>query len=246
MNRVIYLFIAYIFISCSTSIEQQAYICLDCGDECGMAYVQGYEYDGGCEFVIKDSCRVEYGRAELKFTMDNDSFVMLLIVTDNHKYLDELPIGRNDTVLLDYTSGSMNIREDRRRYGDEYVRFKAMKDSIRRLYTNLQEQTYNVRYGSSEYKLLEDSIKLINDYYYNKFPYIILNDPELSQSVYIVHNAIAIRSIARASLSELDSLRTTFMQRLPNAKSLRAKGDSDTERSKRDKERFFELLNKTN
>ena len=246
IKSVIYIFIVSIFLSCSISKSHQAYIYLDCGDESGMAYVQGYEYDEGCEFTIKDSCRVKRGRGELQFTMNEDNFVMLLIVTENHRFLDELPIGPNDTVFLDYTGGSMGIRKDRRRYGNEYTRFKAMKDSIRCLYTNLHEQIYNVYYGSSEYKRLEDSINLVNDYYYNKFPYDILNDPELSQSVYIVHNAIAIRSIARASLSELDSLRITFTQRLPNAKSLIVKGEFDTKRSERDKERFFELLNKTN
>ena len=100
----------------------------------------------------------------------------------------------------------------------------------------------NERYGSRRYKEIEDSIKLFETYYYNEFPYNILNDPKLSQSVYLVHKAIAIRSVAGATLKELDSLRATFAERLPHAKSFIVRGDKYTERSKRDRNRFEQIL----
>ena len=204
----------------------------------GMAYVQGYEYDGGCEFVFKDSCRVKCGRGELNFTMDNDTDVTLLLVTDNQKTMHRLTIGQGDSVVLSYTDRHMTIVEDKREFREEYARFRDIGYKC----DDLRKRLYNERCGSRRHKEIEDSIKLLETYYYNEFPYYILNDPEMSKSVYLVHSAIAIRSVAGATLKELDSLRATFAKRLPHAKSFTVRGDKHTERSKRDMNRFNQLL----
>ena len=204
----------------------------------GMAYVQGYEYDGGCEFVFKDSCRVKCGRGELNFTMDNDTDVTLLLVTDNQKTMHRLTIGPGDSVVLSYTDGHMTIVEDKREFREEYARFRDIGYKC----DDLRKRLYNERCGSRRHKEIEDSIKLLETYYYNEFPSYILNDPEMSKSVYLVHSAIAIRSVAGATLKELDSLRATFAKRLPHAKSFTVRGDKHTERSKRDMNRFNQLL----
>ena len=204
----------------------------------GMAYVQGYEYDGGCEFVFKDSCRVKCGRGELNFTMDNDTDVTLLLVTDNQKTMHRLTIGPGDSVVLSYTDRHMTIVEDIREFREEYARFRDIGYKC----DDLRKRLYNERCGSRRHKEIEDSIKLLETYYYNEFPYYILNDPEMSKSVYLVHSAIAIRSVAGATLKELDSLRATFAKRLPHAKSFTVRGDKHTERSKRDMNRFNQLL----
>ena len=204
----------------------------------GMAYVQGYEYDGGCEFVFKDSCRVKCGRGELNFNMDNDTDVTLLLVTDNQKTMHRLTIGPGDSVVLSYTDRHMTIVEDKREFREEYARFRDIGYKC----DDLRKRLYNERCGSRRHKEIEDSIKLLETYYYNKFPYYILNDPEMSKSVYLVHSAIAIRSVAGATLKELDSLRATFAKRLPHAKSFTVRGDKHTERSKRDMNRFNQLL----
>ena len=204
----------------------------------GMAYVQGYEYDGGCEFVFKDSCRVKCGRGELNFTMDNDTDVTLLLVTDNQKTMHRLTIGPGDSVVLSYTDRHMTIVEDKREFREEYARFRDIGYKC----DDLRKRLYNERCGSRRHKEIEDSIKLLETYYYNEFPYYILNDPEMSKSVYLVHSAIAIRSVAGATLKELDSLRATFAKRLPHAKSFTVRGDKHTERSKRDMNRFNQLL----
>lgn len=204
----------------------------------GMAYVQGYEYDGGCEFVFKDSCRVKCGRGELNFTMDNDTDVTILLVTDNQKTMHRLTIGPGDSVVLSYTDRHMTIVEDKREFREEYARFRDIGYKC----DDLRKRLYNERCGSRRHKEIEDSIKLLETYYYNEFPYYILNDPEMSKSVYLVHSAIAIRSVAGATLKELDSLRATFTKRLPHAKSFTVRGDKHTERSKRDMNRFNQLL----
>lgn len=204
----------------------------------GMAYVQGYEYNGGCEFVFKDSCRVKCGRGELNFTMDNDTDVTILLVTDNQKTMHRLTIGPGDSVVLSYTDRDMTIVEDKREFTEEYARFRDIGYKC----DDLRKRLYNGRCGSRRHKEIEDSIKLLETYYYNEFPYYILNDPEMSKSVYLVHKAIAIRSVAGASLRELDSLRATFAKRLPHAKSFTVRGDKHTERSKRDMNRFNQLL----
>ena len=203
-----------------------------------MAYVQGYEYNDGCEFVFKDSCRIECGHGELNFPMDDDTDVTMLLVTDKQKTMHSLTIGPYDSVVLSYTDSHMTIIDDKRRFSREYARFRVIGNK----YTDLRESLYNERYGSRRYKAIEDSIKLVEQYYYNEYPYYILNDPELSQSVYLVHRAIAIRSVAGASYNELDSLRATFAERLPHANSFIVRGDRHTERSKRDRNRFNQIL----
>lgn len=203
-----------------------------------MAYVQGYEYNGGCEFVFKDSCRIECGHGELNFPMDDDTDVTMLLVTDKQRTMHGLTIGPYDSVVLSYTDSHITIVEDKRKFREEYARVQA----VRGKYHDLQERLNNERYGSRRYKEIEDSIKLFETYYYNEFPYYILNDPEMSQSVYLVHSAIAIRSVAGATLKELDSLRATFAERLPHAKSFIVRGDKYTERSKRDRNRFNQIL----
>lgn len=204
----------------------------------GMAYVQGYEYDGGCEFVFKDSCRVKCGRGTLSFTMDDDTDVTMLLVTDNQKTMHRLTIGPGDSVVLSYTDRDMTIVEDKREFTEEYARFRDIGYKC----DDLRKRLYKELCGSRRHKEIEDSIKLLETYYYNEFPYYILNDPEMSKSVYLVHKAIAIRSVAGASLRELDSLRATFAKRLPHAKSFTVRGDKHTERSKRDMNRFNQLL----
>ena len=226
------------FIGVAQLSAQSAHITLDCGNDMGMAYVQGYEYDDGCEFVFKDSCRVEHGCGELSFAMDDDSDVTMLLVTDKQKTMHGLTIGPCDSIVLNYTDSNMTIVEDKREFREEYARVQAAMGK----YHDLQERLSNERYGSRRYKEIEDSIKLFETYYYNELPYDILNDPELSQSVYLVHKAIAIRSVAGATLRELDSLRATFAERLPHAKSFTVRGDKYTERSKRDRRRFEQIL----
>lgn len=225
-------------IFCVNASAQRAHIGIKCGNDRGMAYVQGYECDGGCEFVFKDSCRVEQGRGELSFTMDDDTDVTLMLITDEQKTMHRLTIGPGDSVILSYTDSRMTIIEDKRRFRKEYARFNLISKS----YNDMHRRLYNERFGSRRYQEIEDSIKLVEQYYYNDYPYYILNDPELSQSVYLVHSAISIRSVAGASLNELDSLRTTFARRLPHAKSLTVRGDKHTERSKRDMDRFNQIL----
>ena len=217
---------------------QDAYIELRCDNARGMAYVQGYEYDGGCEFVFKDSCRVENGRGKLSFKMDDDANVTVMLVTDKLKTMHRLIIGPDDSVVLCYIGDCMTIGEDKRRFREEYARFRVIGNKC----DDLRRRLYNERYGSHRYKEIEDSIKLVETYYYNEFPYYILNDPEMSQSVYLVHSAIAIRSVAGATLQELDSLRATFANRLPHAKSFTIRGDKHSERSKRDRNRFEQIL----
>lgn len=227
-----------IFIALTVS-AQRASVRIIAEQDNGMAYVQSYEYDGGCEFVFKDSCRIECGRGELNFTMDDDTNVTVMLVTDNQRTMHGLIIGPGDSVVLSYTDRNMTIVEDKRKFREEYARFRI----IGNICDNLRGRLYNERCGSRRYKEIEDSIKLVETYYYNEFPYYILNDPEMSQSVYLVHSAIAIRSVAGATLRELDSLRTTFAERLPHAKSFTARGDKHTERSERDRNRFEQILN---
>lgn len=238
MKRVKFLLVILTILSCITTNAQQTHIRIICGDEIGMAYVQGYEYDGGCEFVFKDSCRIEHGRGELNFSMDDDTDVTMLLVTDKQKTMHGLTIGPGDSIVLNYTDSNMTIVEDKRKFREEYARVQA----IRGKYNDLRERLNNERYGNRRYKEIEDSIKLFETYYYNELPYTILNDPKLSQSVYLVHKAIAIRSVAGATLKELDSLRATFAERLPHAKSFIVRGDKYTERSKRDRNRFEQIL----
>lgn len=231
--------VSIFLISCYTPISaQKSHIALVCNDDTGMAYVQGYEYNDGCEFVFKDSCRIECGHGELNFLMDDDTDVTMLLVTDKQKTMHSLTIGPYDSVVLSYTDSHMTIIDDKRIFSREYARFRVIGNK----YTDLRERLYNERYGSRRYKAIEDSIKLVEQYYYNEYPYYILNDPELSQSVYLVHRAIAIRSVAGASVNELDSLRATFAERLPHAKSFIVRGDRHTERSKRDRNRFNQIL----
>lgn len=233
-----YLTLFFAILIALTASAQRTSVKIIAEQDNGMAYVQGYEYDGGCEFVFKDSCRVEHGRGTLSFTMDDDTDVTMLLVTDKQKTMHGLTIGPGDSIVLNYTDSNMTIVEDKRKFREEYARVQA----VRGKYNDLQERLNNERYGSRRYKEIEDSIKLFETYYYNEFPYYILNDPEMSQSVYLVHKAIAIRSVAGASLRELDSLRTTFAERLPHAKSFTVRGDNHTERSKRDMNRFNQLL----
>lgn len=238
MKRVKFLLVILTILSCITTNAQQTHIRIICGDEMGMAYVQGYEYNDGCEFVFKDSCRVERGRGTLSFTMEDDADVTMMLITDKQKSMHRLTIGPGDSVVLSYTDGHMAIIEDKRQFREQYARSRVIGER----YTDLRERLYNERYGGRRYREIEDSIKLIEAYYYNEYPYYILGDPELSQSVYLVHKAIAIRSVAGAPLRELDSLRTTFAKRLPHAKSFTVRGDKDTERSKRARSRFEQIL----
>lgn len=233
-----YLTLFFAILIALTASAQRTSVKIIAEQDNGMAYVQGYEYDGGCEFVFKDSCRVKYGRGELNFTMDDDTDVTILLVTDNQKTMHRLTIGPGDSVVLSYTDRDMTIVEDKREFIEEYARFR----DIGYKYDDLRKRLYNERCGSRRHKEIEDSIKLLETYYYNDFPYYILNDPEMSKSVYLVHSAIAIRSVAGATLKELDSLRATFAKRLPHAKSFTVRGDKHTERSKRDMNRFNQLL----
>ena len=233
-----YLTLFFTILIALTASAQRTSVKIIAEQDNGMAYVQGYEYDGGCEFVFKDSCRVKCGRGELNFTMDNDTDVTLLLVTDNQKTMHRLTIGPGDSVVLSYTDRHMTIVEDIREFREEYARFRDIGYKC----DDLRKRLYNERCGSRRHKEIEDSIKLLETYYYNEFPYYILNDPEMSKSVYLVHSAIAIRSVAGATLKELDSLRATFAKRLPHAKSFTVRGDKHTERSKRDMNRFNQLL----
>ena len=233
-----YLTLFFAILIALTASAQRTSVKIIAEQDNGMAYVQGYEYDGGCEFVFKDSCRVKCGRGELNFTMDNDTDVTILLVTDNQKTMHRLTIGPGDSVVLSYTDRHMTIVEDKREFREEYARFRDIGYKC----DDLRKRLYNERCGSRRHKEIEDSIKLLETYYYNEFPYYILNDPEMSKSVYLVHSAIAIRSVAGATLKELDSLRATFAKRLPHAKSFTVRGDKHTERSKRDMNRFNQLL----
>ena len=233
-----YLTLFFTILIALTASAQRTSVKIIAEQDNGMAYVQGYEYDGGCEFVFKDSCRVKCGRGELNFTMDNDTDVTILLVTDNQKTMHRLTIGPGDSVVLSYTDRDMTIVEDKREFREEYARFRDIGYKC----DDLRKRLYNERCGSRRHKEIEDSIKLLETYYYNEFPYYILNDPEMSKSVYLVHSAIAIRSVAGATLKELDSLRATFAKRLPHAKSFTVRGDKHTERSKRDMNRFNQLL----
>ena len=233
-----YLTLFFAIIIALTASAQPTSVKIIAEQDNGMAYVQGYEYDGGCEFVFKDSCCVKCGRGELNFTMDDDTDVTILLVTDNQKTMHRLTIGPGDSVVLSYTDRDMTIVEDKREFIEEYARFRDIGYKC----DDLRKRLYNERCGSRRHKEIEDSIKLLETYYYNEFPYYILNDPEMSKSVYLVHSAIAIRSVAGATLKELDSLRATFAKRLPHAKSFTVRGDKHTERSKRDMNRFNQLL----
>ena len=240
MKRVNLLVLSFALII--PTFAQRAHITLEGDDVSGMTYVQGYESDKMCEFVLKDSCRLEHGRGELHFDMGEDTFVNLLIITDTRRYLQQVVIGPSDTIELSLGDG-IEIRADRRRFREQYSMFNRIKDSIKRRYNALYDRLCSERVGSKRYKQLKDSIAILESYYYNEFPYTIFADPELTQSAYIVHSAIAIRSLARATPRELDSLRTEYAQRLPHAKCLTAVGDKITERSERDSKRFHQLLN---
>ena len=224
------------------ALAQRAHIILYCDEGSGMAYVQGFECDDKCEFVLKDSCRVERGRSTLNFDMREDTFVNLLIITDTRRYLQQVVIGPDDTIEL-HLGEKIEIREDRRRFREQYAKHNNMKDSILRRYNALNDRLYSERSRSKMYRQLQDSIAAVERFYYDEFPYLILADSELTRSAYIVHSAIAIRSLARATPRELDSLRTTYAERLPHAKCFTAVGEEITERSKRDSKRFHQLLN---
>ena len=224
------------------ALAQRAHIILYCDEGSGMAYVQGFECDDKCEFVLKDSCRVERGRSTLNFDMREDTFVNLLIITDTRRYLQQVVIGPGDTIEL-HLGDRIETREDRRRFREQYAKHNNMKDSILRRYNALNDRLYSERSRSKMYRQLQDSIAAVERFYYDEFPYLILADSELTRSAYIVHSAIAIRSLARATPRELDSLRTTYAERLPHAKCLTAVGDTITERSERDSKRFHQLLN---
>lgn len=224
------------------ALAQRAHITLKGDDVSGMAYVQGYESDKMCEFVFKDSCSLEHGRGELYFDMGEDTFVNLLIITDTRRYLQQVVIGPGDTLEL-YIGDRIETREDRRRFREQYAKHNNMKDSILRRYNALNDRLYSERSRSKRYRQLQDSIAAVERFYYNEFPYLILADTAMTQSAYIVHSAIAIRSLARATPRELDSLRTTYAERLPHAKCYTAVGEEITERSKRDSQRFQQLLN---
>lgn len=224
------------------ALAQRAHIILYCDEGSGMAYVQGFECDDKCEFVLKDSCRVERGRSTLNFDMREDTFVNLLIITDTRRYLQQVVIGPGDTIEL-HLGDRIETREDRRRFREQYAKHNNMKDSILRRYNALNDRLYSERSRSKMYRQLQDSIAAVERFYYDEFPYLILADSELTRSAYIVHSAIAIRSLARATPRELDSLRTTYAERLPHAKCLTAVGDKITERSERDSKRFHQLLN---
>jgi hypothetical protein len=224
------------------ALAQRAHITLKGDDVSGMAYVQGYESDKMCEFVFKDSCSLEHGRGELYFDMREDTFVNLLILTDKERHLEQVVIGPGDTLEL-YIGDRIETREDRRRFREQYAKHNNMKDSILRRYNALNDRLYSERSRSKRYRQLQDSIAAVERFYYNEFPYLILADTAMTQSSYIVHSAIAIRSLARATPRELDSLRTTYAERLPHAKCFTAVGEKFTERSKRDSQRFQQLLN---
>ena len=224
------------------ALAQRAHITLKGDDVSGMAYVQGYECDDKCEFVLKDSCRVERGRSTLNFDMREDTFVNLLIITDTRRYLQQVVMGPGDTLEL-HLGDRIETREDRRRFREQYAKHNNMKDSILRRYNVLNDRLYSERSRSKMYRQLQDSIAAVERFYYDEFPYLILADSELTQSAYIVHSAIAIRSLARATPRELDSLRTTYAERLPHAKCFTAVGEEITERSRRDSQRFQQLLN---
>jgi hypothetical protein len=224
------------------ALAQRAHITLKGDDVSGMAYVQGYESDKMCEFVFKDSCSLEHGRGELYFDMGEDTFVNLLIITDTRRYLQQVVIGPGDTLAL-HLGDRIETREDRRRLREQYAKHNNMKDSILRRYNALNDRLYSERSRSKWYRQLQDSIAAVERFYYNEFPYLILADTAMTQSAYIVHSAIAIRSLARATPRELDSLRTTYAERLPHAKCFTAVGEKITERSKRDSQRFQQLLN---
>ena len=238
MESVKFLLVILTLLLSITTNAQQANVHLNCGGEMGMAYIQGYEYNDGCEFVFKDSCRIEHGRGELNFSMDDDTDVTMMLITDKQKTMHGLTIGPGDSIVLNYTDSNMTIVDDKRKFREEYARVQAVIGK----YNDLRERLNNERYGSRSYKEIEDSIKVFETCYYNELPYDILNDPKLSQSVYLVHKAIAIRSVAGATLKELDSLRATFAERLPHAKSFIVRGDKYTERSKRDRNRFEQIL----
>lgn len=240
MKRVNLLVLSFALII--PTFAQRAHITLKGDDVSGMAYVQGYECDDKCEFVLKDSCRVERGRGELYFDMGEDTFVNLLIITDTRRYLQQVVIGPGDTLEL-HLGDRIETREDRRRFREQYAKHNNMKDIILRRYNALNDRLYSERSRSKMYRQLQDSIAAVERFYYDEFPYLILADSELTQSAYIVHSAIAIRSLARATPRELDSLRTAYAQRLPHAKCLTAVGDKITERSERDSKRFQQLLN---
>ena len=240
MKRVTLLVLSFALII--PTFAQRAHITLKGDDVSGMAYVQGYECDDKCEFVLKDSCRVERGRSTLNFDMREDTFVNLLIITDTRRYLQQVVIGPGDTLEL-HLGDRIETREDRRRFREQYAKHNNMKDSILRRYNALDNRLYSERVGSKRYKQLQDSIAAVERFYYDEFPYLILADTAMTQSAYIVHSAIAIRSLARATPRELDSLRTTYAERLPHAKCFTAVGEEITERSKRDSQRFQQLLN---
>ena len=224
------------------ALAQRAHIILYCDEGSGMAYVQGFECDDKFEFVLKDSCRVERGRNTLNFDMREDTFVNLLILTDKDRHLEQVVIGPGDTLAL-HLGDRIETREDRRRFREQYAKHNNMKDSILRRYNALNDRLYSERSRSKRYRQLQDSIAAVERFYYNEFPYLILADTAMTQSAYIVHSAIAIRSLARATPRELDSLRTTYAERLPHAKCFTAVGEEITERSKRDSQRFQQLLN---
>jgi hypothetical protein len=240
MKRVTLLVLSFALII--PTFAQRAHITLKGDDVSGMAYVQGYESDKMCEFVFKDSCSLEHGRGELYFDMGEDTFVNLLIITDTRRYLQQVVIGPGDTLEL-YIGDRIETREDRRRFREQYAKHNNMKDSILRRYNALNDRLYSERSRSKRYRQLQDSIAAVERFYYNEFPYLILADTAMTQSAYIVHSAIAIRSLARATPRELDSLRTTYAERLPHAKCFTAVGEEITERSKRDSQRFQQLLN---
>ena len=240
MKRVTLLVLSFALII--PTFAQRAHITLKGDDVSGMAYVQGFECDDKCEFVLKDSCRVERGRSTLNFDMREDTFVNLLIITDTRRYLQQVVIGPGDTLEL-HLGDRIETREDRRRFREQYAKHNNMKDSILRRYNALDNRLYSERVGSKRYKQLQDSIAAVERFYYDEFPYLILADTAMTQSAYIVHSAIAIRSLARATPRELDSLRTTYAERLPHAKCFTAVGEEITERSKRDSQRFQQLLN---
>ena len=240
MKRVTLLVLSFALII--PTFAQRAHITLKGDDVSGMAYVQGYECDDKCEFVLKDSCRVERGRSTLNFDMREDTFVNLLIITDTRRYLQQVVIGPGDTLEL-HLGDRIETREDRRRFREQYAKHNNMKDSILRRYNVLNDRLYSERSRSKMYRQLQDSIAAVERFYYDEFPYLILADSELTQSAYIVHSAIAIRSLARATPRELDSLRTTYAERLPHAKCFTAVGEEITERSERDSKRFHQLLN---
>ena len=240
MKRVNLLVLSFALII--PTFAQRAHITLKGDDVSGMAYVQGYECDDKCEFVLKDSCRVEHGRNTLNFDMREDTFVNLLILTDRDRHLEQVVIGPGDTLEL-HLGDRIETREDRRRFREQYAKHNNMKDSILRRYNDLNDRLYSERSRSKRYRQLQDSIAAVERFYYDEFPYLILADTAMTQSAYIVHSAIAIRSLARATPRELDSLRTKYAERLPHAKCFTAVGEEITERSKRDSQRFQQLLN---